>query len=66
MQTLEEVPRERAEFILWLDMDVLVHKMDFVLPFESYTGSDLVLHGKRELVIEGDPHYGECQVLLLR
>lgn len=61
LQTLEEVPRERAEYILWLDMDLLVHKMDFVLPFESYEGTDFVLHGNKERVMEGDPHYGECQ-----
>ena len=61
LQTMEEVPRERAEYILWLDMDLLVHKMDFVLPFESYEGTDFVLHGDKEQVMEGDPHYGECQ-----
>jgi hypothetical protein len=56
---LEEVPRERAEYILWLDMDLLVNNMAFVLPLESYKGADLVVHGNKELVMEGDPHYGE-------
>ena len=58
-QMLNEVPRERAEYIMWLDMDLLMNKMDFVLPLESYEGKDLVMHGQPEYILQGEARKGE-------
>jgi hypothetical protein len=57
-QALQEIPRERAEWILWLDMDLLINRMDFVLPLLAYEGKDMVLHGNPEFVLQGEAQKG--------
>ena len=57
-QALNEIPRERAEWILWLDMDLLINRMDFVLPLLAYEGKDMVLHGNPEFVLQGEAQKG--------
>ena len=59
VQTLKEVPRARAEYIMWLDMDLLMNKMDFVMPLENYEGKDLVMHGQPEFILQGEARKGE-------
>ena len=59
MQTLDEVPRERAEYVMWLDMDLLVNKMDFTMPLENYEGKDLVMHGQPEFILQGEAKKGK-------
>ena len=58
MQTLDEVPRERAEYVMWLDMDLLMNKMDFTMPLHSYEGKDLVMHGQPEFILQGEAKKG--------
>ena len=58
MQTLDEVPRERAEYVMWLDMDLLMNKMDFTMPLENYEGKDLVMHGQPEFILQGEAKKG--------
>ena len=58
MQTLEEVPRARAEYVMWLDMDLLMNKMDFTMPLENYEGKDLVMHGQPEFILQGEAKKG--------
>ena len=58
MQTLDEVPRERAEYVMWLDMDLLMNKMDFTMPLENYVGKDLVMHGQPEFILQGEAKKG--------
>jgi hypothetical protein len=58
VQALEEIPRDRAEWIMWLDMDLLINKMDFTLPLENYEGKDIVLHGKPEYILQGEAKWG--------
>ena len=58
MQTLDEVPRERAEYVMWLDMDLLMNKMDFTMPLENYEGKDLVMHGQPEYILQGEAKKG--------
>ncbi|CAL8464438.1 g3973 [Coccomyxa elongata] len=66
-KALEEIPRERAEWIMWLDMDLLIDKMDFVMPLDTYEGKDLVMHGQAEYILQGEARKGmNSGVLLLR
>ena len=58
LQALQEIPRERAEWILWLDMDLLIDKMDFVMPLDSYEGKDLIMHGQAEYILQGEARKG--------
>ena len=57
-QALNEIPRERAEWILWLDMDLLINNMTFTLPLDKYEGKDLIMHGQAELILKGEARKG--------
>ncbi|KAK9903381.1 hypothetical protein WJX75_004474 [Coccomyxa subellipsoidea] len=66
-KALEEISRERAEWIMWLDMDLLIDKMDFVMPLDTYGGKDLVMQGQAEYILQGEAEKGmNSGVLLLR
>ena len=39
-------------------MDLLINKMDFTLPLDSYEGKDLVMHGQAELILKGEARKG--------
>lgn len=54
VQALAEVTRSRAEWVMWLDMDLLLNNMGFELPFNSYSGYDFVAHGYMDGVMKGD------------
>ncbi len=56
---LNEVPRARAEYVMWLDMDLLMNRMDFVLPLEKYEDKDLVMHGQPEYILQGEARKGK-------
>lgn len=43
---------------MWLDMDLLIDKMDFVMPLETYEGKDLVMHGQAEYILQGEARKG--------
>ena len=57
-QALNEIPRERAEWILWLDMDLLINNMTFTLPLDKYEGKDLIMHGQADLILKGEARKG--------
>jgi hypothetical protein len=52
-QALNAITRERAEWILWLDMDMVLENITFSLPLEQYAGKDLVLWGQPEWIMKG-------------
>ena len=52
-QALKSIPRERAEWILWLDMDMVLENITFSLPLESYVGKDFILWGQPEWIMKG-------------
>ena len=57
-QALNEIPRERAEWILWLDMDLLIDNMDFTFPLAQYEGKNMILHGNGEWIKQGEARAG--------
>ena len=59
VQLLREVPRERAEWIAWMDMDIILDDMAFELPLAKYVGKDFVIWGQQEKLLDGDPVGGE-------
>eukprot|EP00884_Botryococcus_braunii_P003810 jgi/Botrbrau1/1342/Bobra.0063s0053.1 len=63
---LEEVPPSRAEWILWVDMDVILADTVFDFPFAKYSGKDLVMWGRPDDIERGNPHGINSGILLLR
>ena len=59
VQLLREVPRERAEWIAWMDMDIILDDMRFELPLAKYAGKDFVIWGQQEKLLDGDAISGE-------
>jgi hypothetical protein len=58
LQALEGIPAERADWILWVDMDLLVANMNFTFPIDKYAGKDMILHGDMEYIKKGDARRG--------
>ena len=58
LQALEGIPVERADWILWLDMDLLVDNMNFTFPIDKYAGKDMILHGDEDWIKKGDARRG--------
>ncbi|BDA50038.1 probable glycosyltransferase 3 [Coccomyxa sp. Obi] len=52
-KALNSIPRERAEWILWLDMDMVLENITFTLPLDSYAGKDFILWGQPEWIMKG-------------
>ena len=63
LQALEGIPAERADWILWLDMDLLVANMNFTFPIEKYAGKDMILHGDMDYIKKGDARKGMLHAL---
>jgi hypothetical protein len=53
-QALHSIPRNRSEWLVWMDMDTIIGNMPFVFPYQSYAGKDLVLWGEAEKIKKGD------------
>ena len=49
---------------MWLDMDLLIDKMDFVMPLDTYEGKDLIMHGQAEYILQGEARKGTYISLL--
>ena len=64
LQALNSIPRERAEWILWLDMDMVLENITFTLPLESYAGKDFILWGQPEWIMKGHNAKGGHQACL--
>ena len=60
MQALRDIPRERAEWIVWIDMDVILGDIGFTFPLtkDAYTGKDLIVWGNYDAVLAGDTYNG--------
>lgn len=56
LQVLDEVPQSRADWILWVDMDVILADTIFDFPFSKYGGKDLVMWGRADDIARGNPH----------
>lgn len=56
VQVLDEVPPNRADWILWVDMDVILADTLFDFPFTNYGGKDLVMWGRADDIARGNPH----------
>lgn len=67
MQAMENIPRERAEWIVWIDMDVILGDIGFTFPLtkEAYTGKDLIVWGNYDAVLAGDTYNGMASTALL-
>lgn len=61
VQALEGIPVERADWILWLDMDLLVDNMNFTFPITKYAGKDVILHGDEDWIKKGDARRGALE-----
>lgn len=59
LQLLRDIPRSRTEWIVWMDMDVIIDRMDFKIPLSKYDGKDFVIWGREDAMIQGDPLNGE-------
>ena len=53
LQALNTIPRERAEWFIWLDMDMVVENVTFDLPLDSYEGRDIIMWGQPEWIAKG-------------
>ncbi|KAL9228180.1 hypothetical protein vseg_003788 [Gypsophila vaccaria] len=47
-----------VEFVWWMDSDVLLTDMAVEVPWERYEGYNLVVHGSKETVVEGENWVG--------
>ncbi len=65
-RALKTIPPSRAEWLLWLDMDVVIGDVATTFPVDWYTGKDLVMWGSKEKITGGDVHGMNSGVLLLR
>ncbi len=54
LQALNTIPRERAEWFIWLDMDMVLENVTFDLPLETYEGRDIIMWGQPEWIAKGD------------
>ena len=54
MQALNTIPRERAEWFIWLDMDMVLENVTFDLPLDTYQGRDIIMWGQPEWIAKGD------------
>ena len=53
LQALNTIPRERAEWFIWLDMDMVLENVTFDLPLDSYEGRDIIMWGQPEWIAKG-------------
>ena len=60
MQALDEIPRDRAEWLCWIDMDIVLGDPAFEFPLDkvNYTDRDLIIWGGKKQILAGDAEYG--------
>lgn len=63
---LREIPPSRAEWLLWMDMDVIINDPRTTFPLDWYRKHDLVMWGDVTKVKQGDVSGMNSGVLLLR
>lgn len=67
VQALASIPRERAEWIIWIDMDVILGDIAFTFPLtkQQYVGKDFVVWGNVDAVHAGDTYNGRsCKAFM--
>ena len=57
-QLLEEVPPERAQWLLFMQPDVVIDDIAFIFPFDNYLDKDVVLLGNVTRLRSGEPQNG--------
>ena len=62
VQALSQIPRERAEWVVWIDMDVMLGDIGFTFPLtkEAYADKDLIVWGNYDAVLAGDTYNGQA------
>ena len=63
---LREIPPSRAEWLLWMDMDVIINDPATTFPLTWYEKHDLVMWGDASKVKQGDVGGMNSGVLLIR
>ena len=63
---LATIPRSRAEWLMWVDMDIIINDVNTTLPLEWYGKKDLVMWGVPDKIAGGDVAGMNSGVLLLR
>ena len=63
---LKEIPPSRAEWLLWMDMDVIINDPATTFPLSWYEKHDLVMWGDAAKVKQGDVSGMNSGVLLIR
>lgn len=61
MQALDTIPRERAEWVLWIDMDIILGDITFTFPLDkvNYTDRDIITWGGKRAILAGDAYNGQ-------
>ena len=59
-QALDAIPRDRAEWLCWLDMDIVLADPTFTFPLDSveYSSADMVIWGGEQQILAGDAELG--------
>lgn len=68
-QALDTIPRERAEWVLWIDMDIILGDITFTFPLDkvNYTDRDIITWGGKRAILAGDAYNGiNTGVMLVR
>ena len=67
LQALDQIPRERAEWLCWIDMDIILGDPTFTFPLDkvNYTDRDIIIWGGKKQILAGDAEYGTLAWQLL-
>ena len=59
-QALDAIPRDRAEWLCWIDMDIVLADPTFTFPLDkvNYTDRDIIIWGGKKQILAGDAEYG--------
>ena len=57
-QLLEEVPPERAQWLLWMQPDAVIDDIAFSFPFDNYQDKDFILLGNATKLRAGNAQGG--------
>jgi hypothetical protein len=63
---LATIPRSRAEWLMWVDMDIIINDVNTTLPLDWYGKKDLVMWGMPDKIAAGDVAGMNSGVFLLR
>ena len=61
-QALEAIPRDRAEWLCWIDMDIVLGDPSFTFPLDTanYAAHDMIIWGSKEQILAGSTEHGEA------